>query len=137
MLGQSSCDQCQGKGSIYIEGDIYKKQKKGGSLKKYWFVLPGKELYSYKAKGDAKHKGMKSMAGVYLKDEPDAPNEHGENMYLFMLNFPNKRSIYYLKSKEEKEKWINGIKEAVGYSSFNDFYDLTATLGQGKYGVVK
>jgi hypothetical protein len=49
---------------------------------------------------------MKSLAGVYLKDEPDAPDEDGEMMYLFMLIFPNKRSIYYLKTSEEKEKWI-------------------------------
>jgi hypothetical protein len=72
---------------------------------------------------------MKSMAGVYLKDEPDAPDEAGETMCLFMLIFPNKRSIYYMKTKEEKEKWIHGIKEAVGYSSLNDFYDLGTTLG--------
>ena len=66
---QKSCDSCQGKFSVHIEGEILKKQKKGGELKKYWFVLLGKELYSYKKPGDLKHKEMKSLAGVYLKDE--------------------------------------------------------------------
>ena len=28
-----------------MEGEIFKKQKKGGVVKKYWFVLLGKELY--------------------------------------------------------------------------------------------
>ena len=46
-----------------------KKQKRGGNLKKYWFVLLGKELYSYKKQSDLKHKEMKSLAGVYLKEE--------------------------------------------------------------------
>jgi hypothetical protein len=39
------CDNCSGKNSIHVEGEILKKQKKGGVLKKYWFVLLGKELY--------------------------------------------------------------------------------------------
>jgi len=66
---QANCDSCEGKNSVHIEGEILKKQKKGGSLKKYWFVLLGKELYSYKSQGDLKHKEMKTLAGVYLKDE--------------------------------------------------------------------
>ena len=46
--GQETCDQCQGKNSIHIEGAIIKKQKKDEALKKYWYVLLGKELYQYK-----------------------------------------------------------------------------------------
>ena len=65
-------------------------------MKKYWFVLLGKELYSYKQQGDLKHKEMKSLDEVV---------ECGMKMHPFMLIFPNKRRIYYLKSKEEKEKW--------------------------------
>ena len=54
--GRSSCEACDGKNSLHLEGEILKKQKKGGVLKSYWFVLLGKELYSYKNKGDVKHK---------------------------------------------------------------------------------
>jgi len=63
------CEKCQGKNSIHIEGEILKKQKKGGVLKKYWFVLLGKELYSYKHKGDTKHKDMQNLVGVHIKNE--------------------------------------------------------------------
>jgi hypothetical protein len=45
---QENCDSCEGKNSVQLEGEIYKKQKSGGSVRKYWFVLLGKELYSYK-----------------------------------------------------------------------------------------
>jgi hypothetical protein len=31
----NTCESCQGKNSIHIEGEIWKKQKKGGILKKY------------------------------------------------------------------------------------------------------
>ena len=43
-----SCESCEGRNSVHYEVEILKKQKKGGTLKKYWFVLLGKELYCYK-----------------------------------------------------------------------------------------
>lgn len=135
--GTDSCDSCEGLNSVHYEGEILKKQKKGGSLKKYWFVLLGKELYSYKNQSDMKHKEMKSLAGVYLKEELEEFTDNGQVLYPFMLIFPNKRRIYYLSSAEEKDKWINAIKKATGYASLHDFYELGDNLGKGKYGLVK
>jgi len=114
-----------------------KKQKKGNTFKAYWFVLLGKELYSYKSQGDAKHKEMLTLSGVFIKNEAEEETESGDTFYPFMLIFPNKRRIYYLKTPEEKERWMSQIKRAIGYSHFFDFYDVFETLGQGKYGVVK
>lgn len=54
-----------------------------------------------------------------------------------MLIFPNKRRIYYLTSKAEKEKWMDAIKKSIGYANLYDFYDVQESLGQGKYGLVK
>lgn len=122
---------------MHFEGEILKKQKKGGSLKQYWFVLLGKELYSYKQQGDLKHKEMKSLAGVYLKYELDVIEEEGETLYPFMLIFPNKRRIYYLRTEAEKDKWVLAIKKSIGYASLHDFYELKENLGKGKYGLVK
>lgn len=135
--GSDSCDSCEGKNSVHYEGDILKKQKRGSALKKYWFVLLGKELYSYKNQSDLKHKEMKSLAGVYLKEEMEEFSDGGKIYYPFMLIFPNKRRIYYLESQEEKTKWIDSIKKATGYASLHDFYELGDNLGKGKYGLVK
>ena len=106
-------------------------------MKKYWFVLLGKELYCYKNQSDLKHKEMKSLAGVYLKEELEEFTENGMKLYPFMLIFPNKRRIYYLSSKEEKDQWISAIKRSTGYASLHDFYELGDNLGKGKYGLVK
>ena len=54
-----------------------------------------------------------------------------------MLIFPNKRRIYYLSSKAEKDKWMDAIKQAIGYANLYDYYELKESLGQGKYGIVK
>ena len=106
-------------------------------MRKYWFVLLGKELYSYKSRDDLKHKEMRSLAGVYLKEELEEFTDNGVALYPFMLIFPNKRRIYYLGSQKEKDAWISAIKQATGYASLHDFYDLGENLGKGKYGLVK
>ena len=51
--------------------------------------------------------------------------------------FPNKRRIYYLEREEERDEWVNKIKEATGYRSIFDFYDLYESIGTGNYGIVK
>lgn len=61
-------------------------------------MLLGKELYTYKSKGEAKHKEMKSLSGVFIKDEKDHTEEDGTVFYPFMVIFPNKRRIYYFKT---------------------------------------
>lgn len=101
--GQESCDQCEGKNSIHIEGMIIKKQKKEGQYRKYWYVLLGKELYSYKNQGDQRHKDMQSLAGVFIKSEKEEMMDDKTMMYPFMLIFPNKRRIYYLETKEQRD----------------------------------
>ena len=101
-------------------------------------MLLGKELYSYKKPGDLKHKEMKSLAGVYLKEElSEEVMEDQRILYPFMLIFPNKRRIYYLTSKTDKDKWISAIKKSIGYSNILDYYELGESLGKGKYGLVK
>ena len=72
---------------------------------------------------------MKSLAGVYLKDEADSTDCHGNLVHLFMLIFPNKRSIFYLYSLQEKQMWINGIKKAIGFTSVNDYYEFGLVMG--------
>lgn len=133
----TSCSKCLGLDSLHLEGEIWKKQKKASTLKSYWFVLLGRELYSYKSQGDSKHKEMRALSGVYIKDEPQEFDDSGVVLYPFMLIFPNKRRIYYFYKSEEKARWMNAIKQVIGYSNLYDFYECGEVLGKGKYGVVK
>ena len=68
-------------------------------MKQYWFILLGKEIYSYKKKGDQKHKDMQSLTGVFIKTCESEQTELGV-LHPFMLIFSNKRRIYYLESAE-------------------------------------
>ncbi len=103
----------------------------------FWFVLFGRELYCYKYKGDDKHKEMRPLSGVFVKDEKEETDEQGQVLYPFMLIFPNKRRIYFFTDKEQKTIWLNAIKESINYSNIYDYYEMDDILGKGKFGVVK
>lgn len=123
--------------STQIEGEMIRKANEH-KLKKYWYCLIGKEIYVYKNRKEEKHKGMHSLVGVFIKDEPEEDLDGTTVLYPFKLIFPpNKVRVYYLLNKADKEKWINGIKKVIGYSNLFDFYDINETLGKGKFGLVK
>jgi len=42
------CSMCDDACTIRFQGTILKKQRKGGSFEKQWYVLRSRELYSYK-----------------------------------------------------------------------------------------
>ena len=107
-------------------------------LKKYWYALLGKELYVYKNKNDDKHRGMHNLNGVFLKDELEEYFDGKVVLHPFTLIFPgNNPRTYYLETKEAKDEWMSIIKQAIGYSSIHDFYEIKEAVGKGKSGVVK
>jgi serine/threonine protein kinase len=109
-------------------------------LKKYYYVLLGKELYIYKKKEDTKHKSMQNLVGVFLKEEQAMEEHLDENttIYPFTLVYPgNKDRTYYLTDKAEYKQWVEVIKRVIGYSSLNDYYEVKGSLGKGKFGLVK
>lgn len=42
---------------------------------------------------------MQSLVGVHIKNEVEEVGDDGAVLHPFMLIFPNKRRVYYLKSK--------------------------------------
>jgi len=68
---------------------------------------------------------MHSLVGVFIKDENEEQLDATTVLHPFKLIFPtNKVRLYYLLSREEKEKWIVAIKKVIGYSNLFDFYDI-------------
>lgn len=102
---------------------------KENKLKQYWYHLLEKELYYFKNKDDDKQKGMLNLVGVFLKEEPEEILEKTLTIYPLSLIFPNKTRTFYLKTAEERDKWLTHLKEAVGYSSLFDYYEVKDPLG--------
>ena len=81
---------------------------------------------------------MHSLIGVFLKDEAEEQLDSTTVLYPFKLIFPpNKARSYYLLNKADKDKWMDAIKNVIGYSNLFDFYEIKETLGKGKFGLVK
>ena len=80
---------------------------------------------------------MQSLAGVFIKSELEETVDEETTLFPFMLIFPNKRRIYYLETKKERDLWVEKIKQAIGYANLHDYYELKESLGKGKYGLVK
>jgi hypothetical protein len=68
-IGVDSFNMNRDKSKVQIEGEMIRKASET-KLKKYWYCLLGKELYVYKSQNDGKHKGMHSLAGIFLEDMP-------------------------------------------------------------------
>ena len=121
---------------IEYEGEMMRKAKEN-KLKKYWYTLLEKELYAYKSKGDAKHKTMINLIGVYLRIDPEEPLDKKNILYPFTLIFANKERTFYLISKDSRDNWISQIKKAIGYANLFDYYEVKDPIGKGKFGTIK
>jgi hypothetical protein len=121
---------------VTYEGEMMRKAKED-KLKKYWYKLEDKELRSYKRKDDEVHKTMVSLISVFLRIEPEEPLDKKNTLYPFSLIFPNKERTFYLLSAEKRDEWVMKIKEAIGYASLTDYYEVKEAVGKGKFGTVK
>ena len=79
---------------------------------------------------------MHSLVGIFVKSEKEEQLE-GSNtfIYPFKMIFPNNKvRVFYCRNRDDRSKWVQNIKAAVGYSQIEDFYDIQGDLGKGKFG---
>ena len=119
---------------LKYEGTLYKLVD--GKMRDLYFKLIHKDLYFYKNKGDAEHKGMHNLNGLFLQKEESVEYE-GETYYSFSVIYPSKTRVYYCKDKKEYDGWIEKLKIATGYTNLLEIYDVKNKLGSGKFGLVK
>ena len=81
---------------------------------------------------------MNNLVGVFIKDEEDETICEDTTIYSFSLIFPgNKSRTFYLHKKEDKKKWVDVLKKALGYSNVFDYYEINDSIGKGAFGLVK
>jgi hypothetical protein len=105
-------------------------------VKKYWLVLSGKDIYYYKTEQREEVLGMHNLSGCFVKDNGE--KKAGEfKLFSFSVHFSGKTRNYYCVDKKSCLKWIENIKNAIGYMNFFDYYEMLDDIGEGKFGVVK
>ena len=128
--------------TVAKKGYMYRKTKDKSKIKKYWYTLTGTEMYFYKNEESKTHKTMHSMQGIYISEEEieKMTDASGKSLNLFPIKliFPHKYRMYYFMSKEERTDWVKALREAAGYRSVLDHYEISKkVLGKGKFGIVK
>jgi Ca2+-binding EF-hand superfamily protein len=119
----------------YYENWVYKLTE-NNKMKKYYLVVLGKDIYYYKSDTKQDLLGMHNLSGCFVKENAEKKIE-GQTYYSFSVIFSNKTRRYFTKDKEEMQQWMSSLKQAIGYQSFFDFYDVQTDLGEGKFGMVK
>lgn len=86
----------------------------------------GNELYCYRSKKDAGYRVMHCLVGTFIKEmEPESCPSSAQVFYPIKVMLPpNKSRIFYFETVQLQKKWMNQIKEAIGYTNLFDFYDL-------------
>ena len=102
-----------------MKGYMYRKTKDKTKIKKYWYTIVGHEMYSYKNEESKAHKTMHSMTGVYISEEASEKmaDASGKSLTLYPIKliFPHKYRMYYFMEKDDRDKWVQALREAAGY----------------------
>lgn len=80
---------------------------------------------------------MHSLVGTFIREELEEMFDKKTVLYPFNLCFVQNRKTFYTQRREERNEWVKHLKEAIGYSSLCDYYELKDTLGKGKFGLVR
>lgn len=123
------------------EGFIYKITE-NGNLRQYYLVLSNKDIFYYKSDVIKDLLGMHNLSGCYIEStdvDNDVMKVNEKSFFPFTILFSNKKRTYFTESLSQSEEWRSILKQAIGYQSFDEKYeiDYEKTLGEGKFGLVK
>ena len=137
---QATNGKSKGSSTIYENPILYEewiyKLSESNKIKKYWLVLASKDIYYYKSEKKDELLGMHNLSGSFVR-ETGEKKIINEKMFSFAIQFSSKSRNYYTITREACQEWATSIKDAIGYKSFFDFYDMLEDIGEGKFGVVK
>lgn len=120
------------------EGYLYKKSIRDNTIKKTYYKLIGRDFYFFKNAQTKKHQGMHYLIDVFIRMDL-APINIGKSLYYpFSISYSGKEKIYYTKDNNEREKWVNKLKEASNTKNdILDNYILKEDIANGKFGLIK
>ena len=98
--------------NVLTEGYLFKIQE--NKVKKIYFKLICKDLYYYKSKTNKRHKGIHNLSGVFIQSN-GLVKLGDKKFFCFTIIFPTKARKYYLSDESEYYKWVNTIRNIVGY----------------------
>lgn len=64
------------------------------------------------------------MTGTFIKEDLEEVLSAQSVLFPFSLNYMHNKITFYAKTKKDKTQWLKFLREAIGYTSLYDYYDL-------------
>jgi len=94
-------------------------------------------ILGYNTQSDKDLIKLVNLSGVFVKKEVEEEEINGEILYPFEIIMQSSKKIFYAKTQEDREVWIEALQEAIGYSNLFNFYDIKGLLGKGSFAEVR
>ena len=123
-----------------MSGYLYMMDTNTNNLDRKFGVVQGKDIFLYEnATNLSKPLKIISLVDSYIaKNCFLSLSLKGKQFFGFQVSSSKNYSInFYTETNEDKTIWINTIMSIVGNSNINEFYDMKAVLGKGRFGVVR
>ena len=119
-----------------IEGSVCKWSTKQMTLKPCWMVLVGYDLYYYQNESKTELLKINNILGCFIRGI-DEETYKSEKYSSFQIIFRNKIKRYLVKHNQDALKWVQTLREALGYKDMFDYYEMIDDIGKGSYGEIK
>ena len=117
--------------------DYIYKITKTKSIKKFYVVLIGRELFYYKNDSKKILKGFHNLLGCYVTlDKENLKIDDNITLHSFKMIKNGVTKNYYTLSRESVEKWVEVLNKALGNHQINEKYEFLKEIGKGSYGKV-
>ncbi len=121
----------------YYEGTILTlPSEKQSTKKEFWVKIIGKNLFYYEKEDREKAVFMHSLVNCFV-NESELFSYDNCFYYCVSIDFPNKKIEFYFYQEEESYNFLFGLKKAIGYENFFDYYEMIDSIGEGSTSEVK
>lgn len=120
------------------EGWMFKVGTRFGILKKKWFVLRDSFLYLFNGEFDRKPAAVIFLEGCFVEPLDDAKQSKCPfGIEIVVSDDKSKSKIFWCYTEEDRNEWLDLIKNAAQVYEFDDYYEMGCELGTGKFSSVR
>ncbi len=75
---------------------------------------------------------MRLLTGAFVKEMTAEVVNAKTIIHPFILQIGNVKTKYYAYKRDDQQRWIKCIREVIGYSNLEDFYEIEVRRNSGK-----
>ena len=122
--------------NICYENSIYKISENNNKITEFHLVLINKDIYYYKNYEKKELIGMHNLSSCFIKEYENKGERVIDSIpyYCFSLIFKSNSKVrkYFTPEIEIYNKFVSYLRNAIGHSYFEDYYEIQKEIGVGR-----